>query len=126
MALSHSTTVRNDMADAVDARINTGAGTAVFELLDGATVCASFNLQDPAHGAAASGVITLQGTPLTDASADNTGTLDGFQIKDQDGNVHISGSLTGSGGGGDLEADSVSVTAGQQVDLTSFTWTAPS
>lgn len=126
MALTHATATRNSLADQIDALVNSGAGTAVLEFLDGATVCASFNLQNPAFGAASSGTITLQGTTLTDASADASGTLDGFQVKDRDGTVIFSGSITVTSGGGDIEVDSTSVTAGQEVQLTSFTYSAPS
>ena len=124
MSLTHATAVRNALADLIDSLVNTGAGTAVLEILDGATVLASFDLENPAFGAASSGTITLAGTTLSDASADNSGTADGFQVKDRDGTVIFSGTVTGSGGGGDVEADNTSITAGQSVDLTSFTYSA--
>ena len=117
--------MRNTLADAVDAAINTGAGTAVLEILATATVLATINLQNPAFGAASSGVITLAGVTLSDTSADATGTADGFQIKDRNGTVVLSGTVTGLSGGGDIELDNTSIVATQQVDITALTYTAP-
>lgn len=121
MSLTHVTALRNTLADAVDAAINSGAGTAVLEILDGATLLVSFNLQNPAFGAAASGIITLQGTTIS-ATAGASGTADGFQIKDRDGTVLISGAVTATGGGGDIEVTNTNIASGQACDLDSLTY----
>jgi hypothetical protein len=125
MAITHSTAMRTVLADAVDTAINTGAGTATLVIKDGAAALATINLQNPAFGAASSGVITLAGVPLSDASADATGTADSFDIEDRDGTVVISGTVTASAGGGDIELDNTSINITQSVEITSLTYTAP-
>lgn len=123
MALTHSTAARNALADQIDALINTGSGTATLVIKDGATVLATINLPNPAFGAASSGVITLGSTSA--ATATGTGTADSFDIEDRDGTVVVSGSVTATSGGGDIELDNTSVTSGQSVEITSLTYTAP-
>lgn len=129
MAITHNTATRNAMGDAVDDQVNAGTTDAQgdFVLLEssGPTDLVEINLQDPAFGAAAAGVLTLQGTPLqNDATA--SGTADAFEIRDRDNAVVIDGSVTGTGGGGDVEIDNPSINSGQTVELDSLTWTAPS
>ena len=125
MTVSHSTNMRNSLADNVDATINSGSTDAQgdFVVMDGTTDLAEFNLQDPAFGAASSGVITLQGTTLT-TTAGTAGTADTFEIRDKNNAMQVTGSVTATGGGGDVEIDNTSINSGQQVDLTSLTYEA--
>jgi len=125
MALTHSTAMRNVLADAVDTAINTGSGTATLVIKDSSTVLATINLQNPAFGASSSGTITLAGVPLEDSSADATGTADSFDIEDRDGTVVVSGTVTATSGGGDIELDNTSINATQSVSITSLTYSAP-
>ena len=59
---------------------------------------------------------------LSDASADNAGSLAGghWRIKTSGAVTKLQGSITATGGGGDMTVDNTSVTAGQQIDVTSF------
>jgi len=124
MALTHIAAMRNTLADAVDAAINTGAGTEGDIIIKaGGTTLVTINFQDPAFGVAAAGVITLQGVPLN-ANASATGVADGFDIRDQDNAVVVSDTVTGTGGGGDIELDNTSITSGQNVEITSLTYAA--
>lgn len=125
MALTHSTATRSTLADAFDDVVNTGAGTATLVIKDGATPLVTIDLQSPAFGAASSGVITLAGVPLS-ATASAGGTADGFDIEDRDGTVVASGTVTATGGGGDIELDNTSIASDQTVEITSLTYTAPS
>jgi len=124
MTLTHVTALRSTLADAVDAAINTGAGTATLKIRASTTDLIVFNLQNPAFGAASSGVITLAGVPISTTAA-ATGTADNFQILDRDGTLLVSGSVTATGGGGDIEATNTSIATSQDADLTSLTYTAP-
>lgn len=127
MAVTHSTTARNSIADAVDVDINSGTTDTQGDLaiLDGATDLVVINLQDPAFGAAAAGSMSIQGTPLS-AVAVATGTADNFELRDKDNNAVVLGSVTGTGGGGDIELDNTAINSGQSVEITSLTYTAPS
>jgi len=74
--------------------------------------------------AAASGSKALAGT-WQDTSADATGTAGHFRILDSTGTTcHAQGTITATGGGGDLTLDNTSVASGQTVTVTSFTLTA--
>jgi hypothetical protein len=119
--------MRNTLADQVDSSINSGSTDAQgdFVILDGATDLIEFNLQDPAFGNASSGQITLAGTPLS-TTADAGGTADTFEVRDKDNNMVYTGSVTATGGGGDIEIDNTNVNSGQSAELSSHSYTAPS
>ena len=60
-----------------------------------------------------------------DASADATGTAAHFRLYASDGTTcHMQGTVTVTGGGGDMTLDNVSITSGQTITITSFTLTA--
>jgi len=117
------TVLRNVLADAIDAEINTGAGTAtlLFETSADAEV-ATINLQNPAFGAAATGVITLQGVPLSDTSATG-GTVAQASIYDRDSTKQLE--MTVGTSATEIIISSTSVAATDQVDLNSLTITVP-
>jgi len=124
MALTFVTSLRNSMADLIDDSVNLGAAAGKIQFADAAdttfaTLIAEITCQDPAFSAAASGVITLQGTPLSDTSANNTGTIGIFRFVDSDNNEVVRGTCSTSGGGGDLILSTLSVTAGQTVTVSS-------
>ena len=123
MALTLETALRNDLADQIDDSINTGAGTAtlVFETTGDVEV-ATIDLQNPAFGAAATGVITLAGVPLQDSSATG-GTTGQFSIEDRDGTKQLEGTVATSGA--DINITSTVIAATEVVQLTSLTITVP-
>ena len=123
MSVTHATAVRSALADLIDTLVNTGSGTAKVRLRDSTTTIVDFDLADPAFGAASSGVITLAGVPIA-ATASASGDVDNAQLLDQDGTVILSCSVTGTGGGGDIEVSNVSIANGQDCSLTSLTYTA--
>jgi hypothetical protein len=127
MAVTHATALRTAIADLVDDYCNAGSGAAKLKIRNSSnTVLATITLADPAFGAGSAGAVALAGLPKSDSSADATGTAANFIITDSDDNTVISGTVTATGGGGDLTLDSVSITAGQVVTITSGTYTAPS
>lgn len=132
MALQLSATVRNAMLDAIETgvgtsavlKIRTGAAPANCATADSGTVLATLSLPSDWMAAASGGTKSKSGT-WEDASADNTGTAAHFRIYASDGTtVHAQGTVTVTGGGGDLTVDNTSITAGQVVTITSFTFTA--
>lgn len=132
MALQLSTTVRNALLDAIETaigtsavlKIRTGAAPANVGTADSGTVLATLNLPSDWLAAAASGSKAQAGS-WTDTSADNTGTAAHFRIYATDGTTaHMQGTVTATGGGGDITLDSVSITATQAVTLTGVTLAA--
>ena len=131
MALQLSTSVRNARLDAIETtigtsaimKIRTGAAPADCGTADSGTVLATLNLPSDWLAAASGGSKAKAGT-WQDASADNTGTAAHFRIYDSGGTTcHIQGTVTATGGGGDLEVQNTSFAAGQQVTITGFTLT---
>lgn len=123
MALTHVTAVRNTLADAIDDAVNAGAGAGTLEFqTSGDVEVATLTFSDPAFGAASSGTITA-GT-ITDDTNATGGTVSKFRIFDSSSTEVLSGTVTATGGGGDIELSSVSVGAGDTVSLTSLTYTA--
>jgi hypothetical protein len=132
MALQYSATVRNAKLDAVETavgtsavlKIRTGAAPANVATADSGTVLATLSLPSDWMAAASGGTKALSGT-WQDTSADATGTAAHFRIYASDGTTaHIQGTVTATGGGGDMTLDNTSITSGQQVTITSFTLTA--
>lgn len=105
--------------EAVVAQIDAGAGTSTIEIGTAgmASVLAVFDLPDPC-GTVTNGVLTFDMDPdLTDSSANNDGTAAAAQIKNGDGTAVITGLTVGTSGA-DINLDSVSITTGQTVTLT--------
>ncbi len=132
MALQYSVTVRNAQLDAVETaigtsavlKIRTGAAPADCATADSGTVLATFNLPSDWMAAASSGSKAKSGT-WQDTSADATGTAAHWRLYASDGTtVHAQGTVTATGGGGDLTLDNTSIASGQSVTISSFTLTA--
>ncbi len=132
MAIQYSTTVRNAKLDVVEStigtspimRIRTGAAPANCGTADSGTVLATLTLPSDWMAAASGGTKALSGT-WQDASADATGTAAHFRIYDSGGTTcHMQGTVTATGGGGDLTVNNTSFASGQQFDVTAFTLTA--
>ncbi len=117
------TALRNVLADAIDAEVNTGAGVATFVFETAGDVeVATINLQNPAFGAAAAGVITLAGVPLSDLSATG-GTTVQASVNSRTPTKQFE--LTVGTSGTEIIISSTVIGATDQVDLTALTVTVP-
>jgi len=132
MALQYSTAVRNARLDVVEStigtsavlKIRTGAAPANCNTADSGTVLASCTLPSDWMAAASGGTKSLSGT-WQDASADATGTAAHFRLYASDGTTcGAQGTVTITGGGGDMTVDNTSFVAAQVFTVTSFTLTA--
>lgn len=123
MALTLETGMRDDLANQMDDSINVGGGTSNMKLeTSGDVEVATLNFQNPAFGASATGTITLQGTPIEDTSATG-GVVAQFSIFARDGVKELEGVVAVTGQ--DLDLTSLTVGAGDTVELTSFSITVP-
>jgi hypothetical protein len=131
MAVQLSVSVRNARLDAIETaigasavlKIRTGAAPADVATADSGTVLASLTLPSDWLAAASSGSKAKSGT-WQDTSADATGTAAHFRIYASDGTTaHLQGTVTVTGGGGDLTLDNVSIASGQSVTISSFSLT---
>lgn len=132
MAFQFSTAFRNAALDAGEGAIGTsailkirsGAAPANVGTADSGTVLATLNLPSDWLAAASGGSKAKSGT-WEDTAADATGTAAHFRIYASDGTtVHIQGSVTATGGGGDMTIDNVSIATGQAITVTAFTLSA--
>ena len=132
MALQLSAAVRNAMLDAIEStigtsavlKIRTGAPPASVATADSGTVLATLTLPSDWMAAASSGSKAKSGT-WEDTSADAAGTAGHYRIYANDGTTcHMQGTVTATGGGGDLTVDNVVFAAGQSFTVTSFSLTA--
>jgi len=132
MAVKMSVTVRNAELDAIETAIGTsavlkirsGAPPTNIADADSGDVLATLSLPSNWMADAAAGAKAIAGT-WADASADATGTAGHFRMYASNGTTqHIQGTITATGGGGDMTLDNTSIAAGQAVSITSFTLTA--
>jgi hypothetical protein len=133
MALQFSAAVRNALLDAIETaigtsavlKIRTGAAPATVATADSGAVLATLTLPSDWMAAASGGTKAMSGT-WQDTSADATGTAGHFRIYASDGTTaHMQGTVTATGGGGDLTVDNTSFAAGQSFSINTFTLTAP-
>ena len=132
MATQLSVSVRNAMLDSIETtigtsailKIRTGAPPATCATADSGTVLATCNLPSDYMANASSGSKAKSGT-WDDSSADAAGTAGHYRIYDSTGTTcHLQGTITATGGGGDMTLDNTVLAAGQQFTITSYTLTA--
>ena len=117
--------IESTIGTAAVLKIRTGAAPANVATADSGTVLATLSLPSDWMAAASGGSKALSGS-WTDASADATGTAAHFRIYASDGTTaHLQGTVTATGGGGDMTVDSTSFTATQAFTVNSFTLTQP-
>ena len=125
MSVTHTTAIRNGLADYVADQHDVGGGTAVLQIRASTTVLIEFDLPNPAFGAASSGVVTLLGVPIA-TTADAAGVADNFVTRDRGGTQILAGSVTAVGMGGDIVVSNTNIALSQQASLDSLTYTAAS
>ena len=128
MAIQLSTAVRNARLDAIESavgtdaimKLRTGAQPANCAAADSGTVCATLNLPSDWMAAASGGVKSKSGT-WQETSADAAGTIAHYRIYASDGvTCHLQGSVTITGGGGDLTVDNPVVALAQVITVTAY------
>lgn len=131
MAVQFSDSVRNARLDAIESTVGTsavlkirsGSVPANCAAADSGTVLATLNLPSDWMAAASGGTKAKSGT-WEETSADATGTAAHWRLYASNGTtVHAQGTVTATGGGGDLTLDSTSITSGQVVTISSWTFT---
>ena len=131
MAIQMSVAVRNARLDSIETTISTsavlklrtGAPPASCATADSGTVVSTISCPSDYLAAASSGSKAKAGT-WQDASADAAGTVGHFRLYASDGTTcHMQGTVTNTGGGGDMTLDNVVVEAGQQITITTFSLT---
>jgi hypothetical protein len=130
MTLDLNNNLVNALLDRFDTEFPSGS---ILEIRSGAspgaenaaagTLLASITLPATPWTAAAGGSKAKNGT-WADSSADGTGTAAHYRLKNAADTRRIDGTVTATGGGGDLTLDNVSIATGQAVTINTFTYSA--
>lgn len=132
MAIQMSTALRNARLDAITTAVGgsalieiyTGAQPANCAAADSGTKLATLTGNATFASGASSGVLTLNSI-TGDSSADATGTAAHYRLKTSGGTCVMQGTVTATGGGGDMTFTSVSFVATEPITMTSWTITEP-
>lgn len=136
MATRLSTASRNAATNGVVDLLDAGSGAGTLDIRSGTqpaaatdtatgTLLCTVTLADPAFGTSSSGTATMAGVPVSGTGL-AAGTAGWARVKDSDGNVAFDGSVTGTGGGGQIELATTTISIGLTVQVTSCTVTTPS
>ena len=128
MALTHVSALRNSLADLVVDATDVGSTDATGDLQIAtstafSTILATLLFANPAFGPAAGGIATAN-IITADPNAANTGVAVAFRIRDRNNAEVVRGTVTATGGGGDIQLSSTSITATDTVSITSLTYTS--
>lgn len=132
MSVQWSATLRNALLDQIETTIGvsavvkffTGSPPANCAAADSGTKIVEFDLASDWAAAASGGSKSFNNTPIS-ATAVATGTLGYYRVYNSTAvTCHEQGTITATGGGGDLTVDNTSVTSGQTVNITSWSKTA--
>lgn len=131
MALQASVELRNAILDAIETligidaimKLRTGTPPASCASADSGTALATLNLPTDWLAAASSGSKAKAGV-WEDTSGDAAGDAGHFRIYASDGTTcHLQGTVTVTGGGGNLTLANINIAVGQKVTITGFTFT---
>jgi hypothetical protein len=135
MSLQFSTTYRNALLDQLETTVGTsgklfiysGSAPANCGTAASGTLLVEYDMASDWAAAASSGSKALNNLPLSTTAAAGAPTNAGyFRLTASDGTTcHMQGTVTATGGGGDLTLDNISIATGQTVNITGFTLTAP-
>ena len=124
MSVTHAMPVRNLIADTVTAQIDvSGAGKILFQTAGAAVQVALLPFTTTAFGAAASAVCTANA--ITDDPNCVAGTVELFAVQQNDNTAVFNGTVSATGGGGDIILSSTAIGAGDTISISSLTYTAP-
>lgn len=124
---------RNARLDAVEVaigpnpilRIRSGPPPANTAAARSGTVLATANLPTDWMQAAAGASKAMSGS-WADNAADALGQAGHYEILEATGTtVKLQGTVTNTGGGGDMEVSNVNFAAGQEFSVTSYVWNEP-
>lgn len=132
MTIQLSVAIRNARLDVIETtvgaapvlRLRTGAQPANCAAPDSGNAVISYTLPADWAGNAANGSKAFNGSPVATGAASAPGTLGHYRLYASDGTTcHKQGSITLTGGGGDMTVDAVLVNISQTVQITSWSLT---
>jgi hypothetical protein len=126
MSITHVTAVRNALADVIAAAVANGSAHAArLVIRQGTTTVVTFDLASTPFGAASSGIISANSLPIETLAEANGSAVDNFRLEDKDGGLVLSGSVTATGMGGDVEVTNTNIALNQDCSLESLSYEGP-
>lgn len=141
MAVRISSATQNAMVSAVSTLIDAGSSAAKLRIYTGSqpagpgtaasgTLLLEVTMNDPAFGSPSSGTITAAQSPALSGTGVAAGTAGWFRIVDStaaagSGLGVLDGSVTATGGGGDCQLSTTTISVGLAVAITSVTISQP-
>ncbi len=141
MAIRINTAARNAAASAVATLVDGGSSAGKLRIYTGSqpatpgtspsgTLLLEVTLNDPSFGSPSTGVVTALQSPALSGTGAAAGTAGWFRIVDSTeaagtGLGVVDGSVTATGGGGDCQLSTTTISVGLTVSLTSITLTMP-
>lgn len=136
MVIRLPTASRNAAVAAVANLVDADVGAGTIQIRSGpqpatgndaasGTLLATVTLADPAWSGPVVGVMTLDTTPVLSTVGVAAATAGWFRMLDNSGDSIMDGSVTGTGGGGDLELNTTTISIGLTVEITAGTLTMP-
>ncbi len=130
MALSLTTTIRNNMLDQITSGVGTSGLIRIYDSTVPANVGTALGAQvllaelacSATFAAGASGGVLTLNSITSDTSANATGTATFFRITTSGGTAQVQGTVGTSGS--DLNLNTTSIVSGATVAISSFTITA--
>lgn len=134
MALGLATAAKSAACDAIVDLLDAGAAAGTIQIRSGTrpatantaatgTLLATVTLIKPAFGSASSGVATMADPASVTGAAAGTATW--FRALDSNSNAVFDGDVSATGGGGDLQLNTTTISVGLTVDITGGTITMP-
>lgn len=126
MTLTHTTAIRNSLADlvvdAIDVGTTDATGDIIIQTSADAILC-TVTFANPAFGSASSGTATGSSFPR-EGTATGAGSAAKFRVRNRDNTEIFQGTVTATGGGGDMELSSTTIAVNDVVRLNTFTYSA--
>jgi|WetSurMetagenome_2_1015567.scaffolds.fasta_scaffold00191_3 hypothetical protein len=132
MTIQYGVALRNNLCAQFEATLGTGPSLCFYTGIQPVDCAASasgvllgtITLPSDWLTSASNGVVSMNGVWSTSMSA--AGSIGHYRFYDSTGTTcSEQGSVTATGGGGDMTVDSISVVIGQTVTATTFSKTAP-
>ena len=126
MSISKTVSARNaacnGIVDLID--VNGPGSLKIYDTISGPpAVLASFTFQNPAFGSASDG--TAAANPITNTAVSSDGTATQFRVYDGNTSEIFRGVVTASGGGGDMEFNSVIFNTGTPLAISNALFIVP-
>lgn len=131
MAIQLATSTRNARLNAIETDTGVSAKLEIFSgsvpancaAASTGTKLVEYDLASDWMAAASGGQVILNNLPLSTTASAN-GTAGYFRLfKTDDTTCQMQGTITATGGGGDMTLDNTSIATGQTVNITGFTLT---